>query len=93
MARLALAVQLAFMSTSRNRQTPVEYMQSEGRNVLWELYPQLESDTGFHRGADISLLSQFAHEDECLFPPFTMLTVLRPPRHVETRRSARFGTP
>ena len=52
------------MSTSRNRQTPVEYMQSEGRNVLWELYPQLESDTGFHRGADISLLSQFTGEEE-----------------------------
>jgi hypothetical protein len=45
-----------------------------GHNVLWQLEPKLESDTGYHRGA--SLLSQFAVEEEVLFPPFTMLSVL-----------------
>ena len=69
------------MSTSRNRGTPIEYMGGDGTpNVLWVLKPSLESEEGYHCGADISLLSQFAHEDECLFPPFTMLTVLRPER-------------
>jgi hypothetical protein len=65
------------MSTSRNRQTPIEYMGSGG-NVLWEMHPSLESDEAFHRGADISMLAQFEHEEECLFPPFTMLTVMPP---------------
>jgi len=68
------AVDTAFMSTSRNRQTPVDYMGS-GENVLWQLQPQKQSDAAYHRGADIKMLSQFAGEDEVLFPPCTMLEV------------------
>ena len=34
-----------------------------------------ETDTGYHCGADVSMLSQFQAEDEILFPPATMLTV------------------
>ena len=69
------AVDKAFMSTSLSRDTPIHYM-GDGNNVLWELEPQLQSDVAFHRGADISLLSQFAAEQEVLFPPCTMLVVL-----------------
>ena len=47
-----------------------------GPNVLWSLRPSRETDTGFHYGADISLLSQFAAEQEVLFPPCTMLQVV-----------------
>lgn len=73
-AGMVAAVDMAFMSTSRNRQTPIDYM-GEGDNVLWALQAQAESDAGYHRGADIGLLSQFAAEAEVLFPPCTMLTV------------------
>ena len=65
---------MAFMSTSLLRSTPIAYL-GDGNNVLWELEPQLQSDVAFHRGADISMLSQFAAEDEVLFPPCTMLVV------------------
>ena len=71
---LVCAVDMAFMSTSKNRQTPIGYMGS-GENVLWELRPMQESDAAFHRGADISMISQFAGEEEVLFPPCTMLQV------------------
>lgn len=54
---LICATDTAFMSTSRNRDTPIRYM-GEGINVLWQLQPQLETDDGFHHGADISILSQ-----------------------------------
>ena len=74
---MVCAVDYAFMSTSRNQQTPIDYMQDlPWRNVLWELHPQPESDTGFHRGASISLLSQFEREEEVLYPPCTLLRVL-----------------
>jgi len=63
----------AFMSTSKNKATPVDYMSNTSGNVLWELQPSLESDIAFHRGADISMLSQFKAEDEVLFPPCTLL--------------------
>ena len=43
--------------------TPIHYM-GPGDNVLWELRTRPESDSAFHRGADISMLSQFAGEDE-----------------------------
>jgi hypothetical protein len=71
---LICAVDMAFMSTSKNRQTPIDYM-GPGENVLWELRPMEESDAAFHCGADISMLSQFAGEQEVLFPPCTMLQV------------------
>ena len=57
---LVCATDTAFMSTSRNYHTPVDYMASSGTNVLWVLQPQPETDTAFHRGADIGMLSQFA---------------------------------
>ena len=75
-AGMVCAVDMAFMSTSRAKSTPVEYMQSDGENVLWSLKPGIESETGFHCGADVSLLSQFSQEKEVLFPPATMLEVV-----------------
>ena len=73
---LVCATDTAFMSTSRNRKTPIEYM-GGGTNVLWELEPKVEDDTAYHNGAPISMLSQFAEEDEVLYPPCTMLRVKR----------------
>jgi len=64
----------AFMSTSKKQQTPIDYM-GPGSNVLWELQTSPESDVAYHYGADISQISQFGHESEVLFPPFTMLAV------------------
>jgi hypothetical protein len=69
------AVTTAFLSTSRLRAEAIRPMQTAGSNVLWELQPMAEDDNGFHRGASIELLSQFACEGECLFPPGTMLSV------------------
>ena len=68
------AVDSAFMSTSRNPSTPIQYMDTEV-NVLWELRSSEPGDDAYHCGADISLLSQYRHEDEVLFPPCTMLIV------------------
>ena len=75
---LISATDVAFMSTSRNQRTPLNYMAGE-LNVLWELEASAPSDDAYHRGADISMLSQYAHEDEVLFPPCTMMIVV-PPR-------------
>ena len=73
---MVTAVDMAFMSTSIHRETPIQYLRgAEEQNVLWELKPQVETDAGFHRGASIELLSQFASEGEILFPPCTMLRV------------------
>ena len=72
---LVCATDTAFMSTSRNRQTPVGFMTEGGPNLLWQLQPKKESDAAFHRGAGISMLSQFSEEEEVLFPPYTMLNV------------------
>ena len=72
---LVCAVDTAFMSTSRKRETPIDYMDVHGPNVLWELQPRAESDTAYHHGADISMLSQYAAEAEVVFPPCTMLVV------------------
>lgn len=69
------AVDLAFMSTSRERQAPIDYMSADADNVMWALQPQVESDTAYHFGADISMLSQFGEEKEVLYPPCTMLQV------------------
>ena len=60
---MVCAVDMAFMSTSKNRNTPIDYMDS-GKNVLWELEPAQQSDSGLHVGADISELSQFRSEEE-----------------------------
>eukprot|EP00961_Rhodomonas_salina_P023404 314243-Rhodomonas_salina.2 len=93
---MVCAVDTAFMSTSRRRQTPLDYIDPHGPNVLWELRPSTESDVAYRQGADISMLSQFAAEAEVLFPPCTMLLVVDPPptlRDTEERlrRSERAG--
>ena len=67
----------AFMSTSRSRQAPIDYMSTTAENVMWALQPQCESDSAYHYGADISMLSQFGEEKEVLYPPCTMLQVQR----------------
>ena len=72
---MVCAVDMGFLSTSRNRSTPIEFM-GGGKNVLWELRPKPQSDAAFHCGADVKMLSQFAEEDEVLFPPCTMFEVL-----------------
>ena len=72
---IVVAVDLGFTSTSRDRRTPIAYMGHE-ENVLWCLQPQMESDASYHRGADVSLLSQFSGEQEVVFPPATMFAVL-----------------
>ena len=69
------AVDMAFMSASRQRQTPIAYMDAHGPNTLWSLRANVESDAGFHCGADVGMLSQFEGEAEVLFPPATMLSV------------------
>ena len=73
---IVCAVDMAFMSTSRNQHTPIAYMEP-GKNVLWRLFTSPETESGFHMGADIKMLSQYAGEDEVLFPPMTMLQVIR----------------
>ena len=51
------------------------------------LYLRAEDDAGFHVGADISFLSQFAAEKEYLFPPLTMLRVVERHGFVEGEAS------
>eukprot|EP00966_Prymnesium_polylepis_P290360 6707188-Prymnesium_polylepis.1 len=110
---LIVATDTAFMSTSRVREIPIQYMSENEPNVLWELQPMAHTAEGFHQGADsahrrfkrhgsprariahvdlgrcthgrvcicgaavatVSMLSQYACEQECLFPPYTMLTL------------------
>ena len=74
------------MSTSRSRATPIGYMGPGNANVLWELHPRDASDAAYHRGASIALLSQFAAEEEVLFPPCTLLVVQ--PAEQSERQSA-----
>lgn len=73
---MVCAVDAGFMSTSRNRDTPIHYM-GDALNVLWELCPSGESDMAYHRGASIEMLSQYAGEEEVLFPPCSMLVVMK----------------
>ena len=90
---LVCAVDTAFMSTSRRRETPIDYMDATGGpNVLWELQPRTETDTAYHHGADISMLSQYAAEAEVVFPPCTML-VVRDQRHDGRRDGAPVSSP
>jgi len=73
---MVCAVDAGFMSTSKNRDTPIHYMSGDA-NVLWELRPSGESDMAYHRGASIEMLSQYAGEEEVLFPPCSMLVVIQ----------------
>jgi hypothetical protein len=59
-------------------------MSKEEKNVLWEIRCSEETSEGFHSGADVSLLSQFPTEKEMLFPPLTMLKVLRQENRKQT---------
>jgi hypothetical protein len=83
--KIICATDTAFTSTSRARDIFEEYMPlgEDVQNVLWHLTPRAPSQihrwrergTIFCRGADISMLSQFAAEEEVLFPPCTMLII------------------
>ena len=73
---MLVATETAFMSTSRTRQACVGYMEPGGHNLLWQLRGTAHSDSGYHHGAPVGLVSQFAAEEEVLFPPCTMLVVL-----------------
>jgi hypothetical protein len=77
---LICAVEHGFMSTSRSAVTPIEYMGATPQdNVLWQLQQSSEDDAGYHNGASIEMLSQFAAEKEILFPPCVMLQVVGQP--------------
>jgi hypothetical protein len=68
-------VTTAFVSSSRDRQSLIPHLQAAGSNVVWELRMSAATCDGFHCGANIKILSQFAGQAECLFPPGTMLVV------------------
>jgi Ca2+-binding EF-hand superfamily protein len=76
---MVCAVEGGFMSTSKNKETPIKYMGRGHHNILWKIEAMDESDVAFHRGADVSRLSQFAAEEEVLFPPCTILQVVKLP--------------
>lgn len=81
----------AFMSTSTAEATPIHYMAKAPQpNLLWELRAGDEDEAGHHCGADVSMLSQFSGERECLFPPLTMLKVV-PREEVEPAVSVSAG--
>ena len=67
---MVVATDLAFMSTSRNRPTPLGFMKAGKENVLWKIKCSKPGAHGFRCGADIRLLSQFEGEGEILFPPW-----------------------
>lgn len=81
------AVSTAFLSSSRERAQPINHMQREGGNVLWKLMTAPSDNSGHHRGADVSFLSQFPAEAEVVFPPGTMLTMIDEPRNEVTEDS------
>ena len=65
-------------STSHDKEVATHYMASDGKpNVLWVIHPKPETTGGYHYGADVSMLSQYAAEREVLFPPCTMLQVIK----------------
>ena len=89
---IVCATDTAFMSTTVDEKVSLFYVtkkdagQQGSLGLLWELHASEEDDTGLHVGADVSMLSQFAHEQEILFPPLTMLRVLPrkpPPKETE----------
>ena len=74
-ADMICGVEMGFMSTSKRLMTPLDYMADGGDNVLWAIKPMVETDDAYHCGADIAMLSQFAAEEEILFPLCTLLVV------------------
>ena len=62
--------ELAPMSTTSDLKVAVQYSVSE-ESVLMRLY----TSSFMTRGADISFLSAFEAESECLFPPLTYLRI------------------
>ena len=66
------------MSTSFNRSTPIHYI-SGGLGVLFVLHcTSPNKATGaFHMGANLTAVSQFPEESEVLFPPLTLLEVMK----------------
>ena len=79
--KIVCAVDMAFMSTSRAREAPIAYM-GDAENVMWALHPQVESDTAYHYGADISFLSQFGEEKEVR----RAREAMRPPQRAQPLR-------
>ena len=63
------------------REAPGALAARGGFADTWELEPREESDSAYHCGADISMLSQFAAEQEVLFPPCCLLLVKDPPEN------------
>lgn len=73
---MVCATDPAFMSTSTAEATPIHYMAgSPKRNLLWELHARAEDDAGYHSGADVSMLSQFAGEREGVCSPSIVAAV------------------
>jgi len=58
-----------------------------GENVLWQLHATLDSADAYHSGADISMFSQYEKEDEILFPPMTMMKVVKPALPLEVMKN------
>jgi hypothetical protein len=76
---LITAVAFGFMSASPDRAVTISYMESGAPNVLWVMHCTAEeAQTGhIHGGAVLQQMSQYPAEAETLFPPMTMLQVLR----------------
>ena len=70
-------VDLAFMSTSTERDVALGYMKQSGKDsqILFEIRMGM-----IDRGADVSMLSQFPGEREILFAPLTGLELAAVPR-------------
>jgi hypothetical protein len=82
---MVCAVDCGFVSTSTKKHVPMQFMMSTVTdsnsdeeiipNILWKLEAEKESDSAFHSGASVKILSQYAAEEEILFPPCTMMVV------------------
>jgi hypothetical protein len=72
---MVCATDAAFMSTAL--EALPQYMAPPGKpTVIFRLHAAAEDDA-YHCGAEVAMLSQFSGEREVLFPPLTMLLVLR----------------